>query len=114
MRRRDGRSGASARGGPAAARNDGLEHVETEFVAFLDSDCVPPPDWIERLAGHFDDPRVAAVAPRDPGARTAAARRSTWARAAPCRYVPSAALIVRDARRSRGSTRRSGTARTST
>jgi mycofactocin system glycosyltransferase len=81
-------------GGPAAARNTGLEHVETEFVAFLDSDCVPPDDWIERLGGHFDDPRVAAVAPRikaldggrspldlGPGRRV--------------RYLPSAALIVR-------------------
>jgi mycofactocin system glycosyltransferase len=81
-------------GGPAAARNTGLEHVESEFVAFLDSDCVPPDDWIERLGGHFDDPRVAAVAPRikaldggrspldlGPGRRV--------------RYLPSAALIVR-------------------
>ncbi len=51
-------------GGPAAARNTGLEHATTELVAFLDADTLPPPDWIERLAGHFDDPRVKAVAPR--------------------------------------------------
>ncbi len=83
-------------GGPAAARNEGLEHVESEFVAFLDSDCMPPDDWIERLGGHFDDPRVAAVAPRvkalngwrspldlGPGRNV--------------RYLPSAALIVRRA-----------------
>lgn len=51
-------------GGPGAARNTALPAVRTEFVAFLDSDCVPPPGWIADLAGHFADPLVAAVAPR--------------------------------------------------
>ncbi|MFF2846073.1 mycofactocin biosynthesis glycosyltransferase MftF [Streptomyces sp. NPDC058001] len=51
-------------GGPAAARSTGLEHVTSELVAFLDSDCVPVPGWIEALAWHFADPLVAAVAPR--------------------------------------------------
>ena len=81
-------------GGPAAARNTGLEHATTELVAFLDADTLPPPDWIERLAGHFDDPRVAAVAPRI----RAANRRRSPLDMGPDRivpYVPSAALIVR-------------------
>jgi mycofactocin glycosyltransferase len=51
-------------GGAAAARNSGLARVTSELVAFLDSDCVPPPDWIDDLAAHFADPLVAAVAPR--------------------------------------------------
>jgi GT2 family glycosyltransferase len=51
-------------GGPAAARNDALEGLTTELVAFLDSDCVPPKDWLGSLVGHFDDTSVAAVAPR--------------------------------------------------
>jgi mycofactocin system glycosyltransferase len=51
-------------GGPGAARNDGLAGVTTSLVAFLDSDCVTGPDWITRLAAHFADPLVAAVAPR--------------------------------------------------
>jgi mycofactocin glycosyltransferase len=51
-------------GGPAAARNTGLSGVDTDLIAFLDSDCVPPPDWIERLAPHLADPLVGAVAPR--------------------------------------------------
>jgi GT2 family glycosyltransferase len=51
-------------GGPAAARNDALAKLSTELVAFLDSDCVPPEDWLRALVGHFDDATVAAVAPR--------------------------------------------------
>jgi mycofactocin system glycosyltransferase len=51
-------------GGPAAARNTGLAAVDTPFVAFLDSDCVPGPDWLDGLLPHFADPVVAAVAPR--------------------------------------------------
>lgn len=50
-------------GGPAAARNMGLAAVSTPFVAFLDSDCEPPPDWLASLVGHFDDLQVCAVAP---------------------------------------------------
>jgi mycofactocin glycosyltransferase len=102
-------------GGPAAARNTGLAAIRTELVAFLDSDCVPPSGWIERLAAHLADPLVGAVAPRvvttsPVGAPTAAARYATAcgsldlgdrpARVAPrgrVAYVPTAALLVRRA-----------------
>ena len=99
-------------GGPGAARNTGVRLVETELVAFLDSDCVPAGDWIAGLAGHFADPLVAAAAPRivaapaspaagqgpeaapgsvlDLGDR--AARVAPMTRVA---YVPTAALVVR-------------------
>ncbi len=81
-------------GGPGVARNDGLREVETEFVAFLDSDTVPPPGWIDALAGHFDDPRVAAVAPR---VRALGGGRSPldMGPGRKVAYVPSAALVVR-------------------
>ncbi|TDC82459.1 mycofactocin biosynthesis glycosyltransferase MftF [Actinomadura sp. 7K507] len=50
--------------GPAAARNTGLRLAGTPFVAFVDSDCRPDAGWLDVLLPHFDDPRVAAVAPR--------------------------------------------------
>lgn len=97
-------------GGAGAARNTGLAHVTSEFVAFVDSDCVPEPGWIDRLAGHFADPAVAAVAPRiTPLAPDTWAGRYTRAASSldlgdrPARvvphgrvaYVPTAALIAR-------------------
>ena len=50
--------------GPAAARNTGWHAAATDFVAFVDAGCEPAPGWLERLLPHFDDPCVAAVAPR--------------------------------------------------
>ncbi|MDQ6851693.1 MAG: mycofactocin biosynthesis glycosyltransferase MftF [Actinomycetota bacterium] len=99
-------------GGPGAARDTGLEYIHGEFVAFLDSDCVPPPRWTERLVGHLADPLVGAVAPRITavvsrtwaGRYTAAqgsldlgTRPARVAPGTPVSYVPTAALIVRRA-----------------
>jgi mycofactocin glycosyltransferase len=50
--------------GPAAARDAGLRVAGTALVAFVDSDCVPEPGWLQQLARHLTDPRVALVAPR--------------------------------------------------
>ncbi|UQX12898.1 mycofactocin biosynthesis glycosyltransferase MftF [Candidatus Mycobacterium methanotrophicum] len=97
-------------GGPAAARNTGLAAVHTELVAFLDSDCVCVDDWIDRLAVHFADPRVAAVAPRimalsssmsagryasSAGALDMGGRECRVMPGAAVPYVPTAALLVR-------------------
>ena len=100
-------------GGPGAARNTGLLTVATDVVAFLDSDCVPEPGWIERLAAHLADPAVAAAAPRMvavPAGPSWACRYTTAAccldlgdaeaRVVPgtrVAYVPTAALVVRRA-----------------
>ncbi len=109
-------------GGPARARNAGLAEVATDIVAFLDSDCVPPPGWTDELVRHFADPLVGAVAPRivalasasPAGPACSASPRSAAARyAAVCSsldlgdrpalvrpgsrvsYAPTAALVVR-------------------
>jgi glycosyltransferase involved in cell wall biosynthesis len=39
--------------GPAAARNAGAAKATGDVLAFTDSDCVPRPDWIERLLEGF-------------------------------------------------------------
>ena len=50
--------------GPAAARNRGLDHVETDVVAFVDVDVVLAAATLAVLAEHLEDPDVVAVAPR--------------------------------------------------
>jgi mycofactocin glycosyltransferase len=50
--------------GPAGARTAGLALVDTEFVAFVDTDVEIDEAALIELLAHFDDPRVALVAPR--------------------------------------------------
>ena len=80
-------------------------------MAFLDSDCVPGPGWLDALLPHFADPAVGAVAPRivpheagrtwlaryegasstlDMGQRPSIVRPGSRVP-----YVPGAALVVR-------------------
>ena len=106
--------GLTVNGGPAGARNAGMEAAGRELVAFIDSDCVPSAGWLEALLGHFDDPMVGAVAPRvvpaqkgpDGALERYEAVRSSLDRGphegpvrpgSPIPYVPSAALVVRAA-----------------
>jgi mycofactocin system glycosyltransferase len=102
-------------GGPGAARNDGLALVDTDLVAFVDSDCSPADGWLEGLTWLFDDPDLGAVAPRVVAVPPAVGRRARAidrfaAAHSPLdlgpdpgevgprrsiRYVPTAALVVR-------------------
>ena len=100
-------------GGPGAARNTGLAGVTTDLVAFLDSDCVPGPGWVERLAAHLADPAVAAAAARLVAGPAGPGWAGHYTTAACCldlggaearvvpgtrvAYVPTAALVVRRA-----------------
>jgi mycofactocin system glycosyltransferase len=97
--------------GPAAARNTGIAAANAPIVAFVDADCAVTPGWLDPLVGHFNDPRVAAVAPRirprtdstdllPRYERTRSAldmgpRPEVVANGAPLGYLPSATLLVR-------------------
>jgi glycosyltransferase involved in cell wall biosynthesis len=35
--------------GPAEARNNGVKHSFGETIVFLDSDCIPAPNWVEEM-----------------------------------------------------------------
>ena len=39
--------------GPAAARNAGIRAAQGEVIAFTDDDCIPPHDWLTRLADGY-------------------------------------------------------------
>jgi glycosyltransferase involved in cell wall biosynthesis len=42
-----------AHAGPGAARNTGVKQAKGEFLAFIDDDCSPLPDWLQKLANRF-------------------------------------------------------------
>jgi mycofactocin glycosyltransferase len=96
--------------GPAGARNAGAAQCCTDLVAFLDSDCIAEPDWLESLVPELADPAVVAAggrvlptserswleryeavrSPLDLGPTPAAARPK-----APVPYLVTANLVVR-------------------
>jgi mycofactocin system glycosyltransferase len=83
-------------GGPAAARNTGVEATTAQVVAFVDSDAVVDPEVLRQLAAHLSDPAVAAATPRvddpllDMGAQPANVKPGSRVS-----YVPATVLVVR-------------------
>ena len=47
--------------GANPSRNRGVEAAAGEFVAFLDSDCLAQPEWLEKLLREFTHANVAGV-----------------------------------------------------
>ena len=52
------------RRGANPSRNRGVQASQGAFIAFLDDDCIPADDWLERLMTGFVSDRVAAVTGR--------------------------------------------------
>ena len=46
---------------PAAARNRGAAQARGAIIAFTDADCIPHPDWLQRIIRKFEDPSVNVV-----------------------------------------------------
>ncbi len=44
--------------GPGAARNAGLAASQGDILLFVDADCAPAPDFVERMLDSFADPAV--------------------------------------------------------
>ncbi len=47
--------------GPGVARNEGARIASGGILAFTDSDCVAPPDWLARIESEFEDEGIVAV-----------------------------------------------------
>ncbi len=47
--------------GAYVARNRGLAEANGEIIAFTDADCVPFPDWLEKIVGAMGEPDVGVV-----------------------------------------------------
>ncbi|NJB68675.1 GT2 family glycosyltransferase [Desulfobaculum xiamenense] len=47
---------------PAIKRDRGAERARGAYLAFIDDDAYPAPDWLERAIAHFADPDIGAVA----------------------------------------------------
>jgi len=50
--------------GAAAARNAGAQAARGDIIIFLDADCAPAPDWLERLAASLTGDGVAGAGGR--------------------------------------------------
>ena len=47
--------------GAAGARNSGIYVAKGEIITFIDSDCVPPKDWLKNIAFAFSDKTIGAI-----------------------------------------------------
>ena len=48
-------------GGAAAARNRGAARARGRFLAFMDDDCAPAPDWLDKLERRFAPARASVM-----------------------------------------------------
>jgi GT2 family glycosyltransferase len=55
---------ATARRGPAGARNEGARHAKGRFLVFVDDDCAPQADWLGALSKRLQADQECAVGGR--------------------------------------------------
>jgi len=86
-----------AQAGPAAARNAGARSSGGAVLCFTDDDCVPEPEWAERLARAIDAGAdvVAGRTISSGGALADASELIAWAPAAVQPFAPSNNLACR-------------------
>lgn len=85
--------------GRGAARNRGMNEVDTEFVLWCDGTILIPPNFVETALPYFEDERVAAVQGRlvDPHPRGVVARwraRHLYKQGHPCQVTRQAMLAT--------------------
>ncbi len=51
----------SPNAGPASARNAGAAQARGDYLAFIDDDCIPDPDWLQALDDRLRDAPTALV-----------------------------------------------------
>jgi len=44
-----------------AARNTGIRNSKSEIIAFTDSDCVLPTDWVQKIVKNFSNPQIGCL-----------------------------------------------------
>jgi len=47
--------------GLSAARNIAIKNINTEFIASVDADCLPEPDWLRHLMERFNSSKIAGA-----------------------------------------------------
>jgi glycosyltransferase involved in cell wall biosynthesis len=46
---------------PAVARNVGVQEAKGDLLCFIDADCIPHQDWLEKLLSHYNNLNVTVV-----------------------------------------------------
>lgn len=47
--------------GPASARNTGAQQARGDYLLFIDDDCIPSRDWLERIEAHVNGSNQRAI-----------------------------------------------------
>ena len=103
VRRRGGEVVAADGPTVASARNVGVAATQSEWIAFLDADCVPPTEWLQVAAELFDaESKLGAIGARYVAPQQASRLERVWEAEAAHRvsasgYLPTGGMLLRRA-----------------